>query len=177
MTTAAAPGGDERPSDPLKLAPRIRDRLHRVRELRVSGHTRAQIARDLDVTERTISNDLARIDQLRALEFASHIDTNGRLHSRDVYTAVQAAAWDAVHTILSAPSGHRDQPAPADAPDSAPDSDRYRNLAPLLRIVNESQRAIDALPPLSGRTAAGVAGAADLVNLIASAMPAPPTAT
>jgi len=145
--------------------------------MRVQGRTRAQIARDLDVTERTITTDLARIAELRIIEFTSHIDVNGRLHSRDVYTAVQAAAWRAVETILNPPN---DAAAGSAAVPHSQDrtrlpENRFRNLAPLLRIVNESQRAIDTLPPLSGLAQTGPA-AADIVKLIASAIPPPPGA-
>ncbi len=124
---AVAPGGTPPPvrDSPKRDRLSVRVRLPQVRDLAARGHTRAQIARTLGVSPRTVTADVARLATLQEQEFARRVGRDGRLHALDVHRLLQASAWKAVDAILDN------------------QTDAYRNLAPLLRTIALSQHAMD----------------------------------
>ena len=121
-------GADRHRLSPLRRSVRLR--LPQVRSLALRGHTRAEIAAALGVSERTISADFQRLAQLQQQDFDRRVGPDGRLHALDVHRLVQASAWRAVDAILGPESLGRESGA-------------FRNLAPLLRVVARSQDTID----------------------------------
>ncbi len=116
----------------------VRIRLEQIRSLTARGWTTARIARHLNISPRTVRRDIQRLRRIQHLEFARLADANGRLQQIEVHHHVQAAAWQAADAILAAGDFH------------------HRNLAPLLRTILVTQRAIasamDAQHPRSAIT-------------------------
>ena len=115
------------------------DRLH------LQGWTNIQIAADLGISTRSVGRDLRLIEQRRLARLTRNVSAE-RVHSIAVFRQTQAEARNAVEELMNS------------------DPKEPKAIAPLLRTINDAEKAVNAiLDSFEKHAAAGDLTVRDLV--------------